>query len=61
MWHGGKWGEVSPTFDQFDGMKKGENGENPKIKGREKSNRGEKRKRGRKEKEKFPGFLIVEA
>ena len=52
MWHGGKWGEVSPTFDQFSGMKNEKMGKSQKEKGRKIGHMRE-RKKGKKGKEKF--------
>ena len=54
MWHRGKWREVSPTFDQFGGMKKGEKGEKPKRKSWRKIGQMRERKKEKKRKRKFP-------
>ena len=59
MWHGGKWGKVSPTFDQFGGMKMEKMGKSQKEKGGEKSDIGEKGKWGRKGKGNFLGVPTV--
>ena len=61
MWHGERWEEVSPTFDQFGECesKKGEK----KIKIKESIREVEEKyeEKRRKEKENFPGVPTSEA